>query len=250
MEYVETTLDGSIATLTLSRGKVNALDTAMVGAIHDAFRAVEREDAVRAVILTGCGSFFSFGFDIPGFMSHPEDEFRLYLTRFTDLYTYLYGFPKPVVAALNGHTIAGGCMIAIACDDRLMVTGKAKISLNEITFGSSVFAGSVEMLCHLVGQRNAETVLLSGAMYGAEEARQLGLVDEVVSPDELAARATAVAREHGDREGPAFRSIKTLLRRPVLQRMIEREAESIREFSEIWYSAATRARLAKITIRS
>ena len=98
---------------------------------------------IRAVILTGDGSFFSFGFDIPEFLSHSKESFSSLLKRFTGLYTYLFTYPKPVVAALNGHAVAGGCMLALACDYRIMVSGKAKISSNEIAFGSSVFAGSV-----------------------------------------------------------------------------------------------------------
>jgi enoyl-CoA hydratase/carnithine racemase len=246
---VETAAASPIATVVLRRGKVNALDEAMVEALHETFRALERDGAVEAVVLTGHGSFFSFGFDIPALLAYSQDAFRRYLAKFTGLYTYLYLFPKPIVASLNGHTIAGGCMLALACDFRLMARGRAKISLNEITFGSSVFAGSVEMLRALVGQRRAEAVLLGGALYPAEEALDLGLVDEISPPEELGARALALARGYAEKDGAAFRGLKALLRRPVAERMVEREERSIREFTELWYSAATRERLKGITIR-
>jgi enoyl-CoA hydratase/carnithine racemase len=250
VENVQIAADGPVATVTLGRGKVNALDPAMVEEIRDAFRALERDPAIRAIVLTGRGSFFSFGFDIPGFMNDPPEEFRLFLARFTELYAYLYLFPKPVVAALNGHTIAGGCMIAIACDFRIMASGKGKISLNEVTFGASVFAGCIEILRDLIGTRNAETVCLLGDLHPAEEALRLGLVDQVTAPGELAAAAAAVAQRYAERDATAFRSIKALLRRPVAERMFGREEASIREFNEIWYSPTTREHLGNITIRS
>jgi len=137
---------------------------------------------VKAIIFSGTGKFFSFGFDIPEFLSYSKDEFSRYLTKFTDLCLRLYLFLKPVVAALNGHTIAGGCMLALTSDYRIMESGKAKISLNEITFGSTVFSGIAEMLRCLVGERNAERILLTGSMYSAQEARQLGLIDETADP--------------------------------------------------------------------
>jgi enoyl-CoA hydratase len=154
-----------------------------------------------------------------------------------------------VVAAVNGHAIAGGCMIATACDRRLMVSGKAKIALNEITFGASVLAGSVEMLKACVGHRQAETILYSGAMYGADGALTLGLVDRVADSDDLLEVALGEAQELARGDAVAFRSIKSLLREPVAEAMRAREADSIREFVDIWYSDATRRKLAKMKIR-
>jgi enoyl-CoA hydratase len=198
--------DDGIATVTLARGKVNALDEEMVDELRVCLDQLQGDDAVRAVVLTGQGNFFSFGFDIPGFLSYAKPDFIRYLTKFTDLYTELFLFPKPVVAALNGHTIAGGCMLALACDARLMSRGRGKISLNEITFGAAVFAGSVEMLKHCAGPRSAETILLSGAMYDAEHARALGLVDRVTDAEELMAEAMTRASELARQDRTAFRS--------------------------------------------
>jgi enoyl-CoA hydratase/carnithine racemase len=130
------------------------------------------------------------------------------------------------------------------------VSGKAKISLNEIGFGSSVFAGSAEMLKLCVGKRNAETILLGGAMYSAEQARALGLVDEVVAERELMDRAVHAAQEWAGRDAAAFASIKGLLRQPVAEEMERREKASIRRFAEIWYSEGTREKLKGIQIHA
>jgi enoyl-CoA hydratase/carnithine racemase len=100
-----------------------------------------------------------------------------------------------------------------------------------------------------VGTRHAETVLFGGAMYLPDEARRLGLVDEVVAPERLAEAARGAARALAAREPAAFASIKRLLRAPTAQAMLARERESILEFADIWYAPPARVRLKEITIR-
>jgi enoyl-CoA hydratase/carnithine racemase len=141
-------------------------------------------------------------------------------------------------------------MLALACDYRIMISGKAKISLNEITFGSSVFAGSVEMLRRLVGERNAERILLTGGMYSAEEAQRLGLVDEAADDSGFLKRVSGVAGDLAARDPIAFKSIKRLLRKPVAEKMIAGEERSIREFVNIWYSEETWKKLQEISIHA
>lgn len=248
MSFATLSRDQEIATLTLRSGKVNALHDAVVDELHEQLKAVEADDSLRAVILTGEGKFFSFGFDIPRFLSYSREAFTIYLEKFSSLCAYIFLFPKPVIAALNGHTIAGGCMISTACDYRLMVAGKAKISLNEINFGSSVFAGTVAMLSHSVGSANAGRVLLSGKMHSAEEALELGLIDKVTSETELPGEALKAAKDLAGKDGAAFRSIKHLLWGPIAEEMLKREGQSIREFVDIWYSENTWKNLQLIKI--
>ena len=198
-------------------------------------------------MLTGHGKFFSFGFDIPEFLPYSKEDFTAFLTRFAAFYRDLFIFAKPVIAALNGHAIAGGCMVALACDRAIMAEG-SKISLDEIGFGSSVFAGSVGLLQFRTGPRAAD-VLYSGAMYSPVEAQGIGLIDEVVATDALRDRAREIATELGSRRAAAFASLKSLLRKPVADAMAIREATSIREFVDIWYSEPTWTNLRSITIR-
>ena len=249
MSFTELSTNDGIATVTLARGKVNALDGEVVAELKGRFEALRSDAGVRAVVLTGRGPFFSFGFDVPELYPLTEEEFTAYLVAFTGLYTDLFVYPKPIVAAVNGHAVAGGCMLALACDSRVMACGRARISLNEVTFGSSVFAGSTEMLRFQVGSAAATRFLTSGAMLSAEEARGIGLVEEVEAEGAVLGRARQVAADLGSRPASAFASIKGLLRGPVVVEMRRREPESIREFVEIWYSAGTRASLREIRIR-
>jgi Delta3-Delta2-enoyl-CoA isomerase len=229
---------------------VNALNEQVIDELTRCLQAVAADLDVRAVILTGDGSFFSFGFDIPEFLRYSKQSFSSFLKRFTALYTYLFTYPKPVVAALNGHTVAGGCMLALASDYRIMISGKAKISLNEITFGSSVFAGSVAMLKFLVGGKNAQAVLYQGTMYSAETALNLGIVDQVSSPENLLEDARVIAKRMGGKDAAAFRSIKSLLRAPVAEEMMKEEDASVEEFVNIWYCENTWKNLQVIKIHS
>jgi len=249
MEFVRLSIQDGIAEVRLERGKVNALDDRVVDELSVTFRELAENPRVRAAILTGTGKFFSFGFDIPKFLGYSKDAFAGYLGRFTGLYRELYSHPKPVVAALNGHAVAGGCMLATACDARIMADGKAKVGLNEIGFGSSVFAGSVAILTFWVGARRAQEILYGGKLYSAEEAQALGLVDSVVSEDRLLEAARDLARRYAAHDPAAFRSIKELLRRPVIEDMRAREPQSIREFVDIWYSERTWKQLQQIEIR-
>jgi enoyl-CoA hydratase/carnithine racemase len=248
MEFVLVSKDDGIATVTLSRRKVNALNEAVIEELNACLKELEGAADVRGVILTGRGKFFSFGFDIPEFLSLPKESFARYLTKFTDLYRYMFLYPKPLVAALNGHTIAGGCMLATACDYRLMISGKARISLNEITFGSSVFAGSVELLRYWTGDKNAQTILFSGAMYSAEEALKLGLIDQVPSEANLLSEANEVARQLASKDSAPFGSVKRLLRKSIAAEMARRECDSVAEFLEIWYSESTWKKVQEIKI--
>lgn len=239
MDFVKVKKNNNITTVALSRGKVNAVNETVVDELTNCFRQLAEDDDTRAIILTGEGKFFTFGFDIPEFLSYSRESFVRYLTKFTGLYTDIFLFPKPVVAALNGHTIAGGCMLAISCDYRLMVPGKSKISLNEINFGSSLFAGSVEMMKFWVGAKNAERAVFTGGMYSPDEALRLGLIDQIVVPEKLDAEADKVARHYAEKDGAAFKSIKYLVRKSLADDFIKKEQESISEFVDIWYSENT-----------
>ena len=250
MSLVTTSRQDGIATVTLTHGKVNALNESTVEDLQSAIDDLREDDEIRAVVLTGNDKFFSFGLDIPELYDYTKEGCHRFLVKFTELYTSIFQCPKPVIASIGGHAIAGGCILATACDYRLMVDNRARIGLNEITFGSSIFAGSVEMLIYCCGQRNAETVLISGMMYSASEALRLGLVDRVVAAEDLAEETAAIALMYAEKDPGAFTALKALLRSPVVEQMERCEQESIRAFNDLWYSATVRKNLKGITIRS
>ncbi len=140
-------------------------------------------------------------------------------------------------------------MLLTACDYRIMASGKAKISLNEVTFGSLVFAGSVETLKCCVGHRVAETMLFGGAMYSAEQAHELGLIDRVAAPDELMSIAQEVASGYAAIDLRSFTALKKLVRGPIADEMRKRDPQGNRDFADLWYTPQTRENLKGIQIR-
>ena len=250
MDFVRVSTESGIATVAIDRPKVNAINEQVVSELRDVFLELAVDERVRAVILTGRGSFFSFGFDIPGFMDYPREEFHRFILSFSDLVQRIFVFPKPVIAALNGHAVAGGCVLAIACDRRVMATGKAKIALNELTLGASVFTSIAEILKYTVGPGKTQMLLYTGKMNSAEEALALGLVDKVVSAEEMNDAALAAAQELAGWDVLAFGSVKRLLRKEALDRIESHEKGSVSDFVDIWYSENTWEKLKKIEIRS
>ena len=249
MEHLITEIDQGLAHVTLARGKVNAINSQVIAELDEAFRSLEQREEIRAIVLTGRGKFFSYGFDVPEIRGYSRDEFVRFFRQFTSFYTYLFQFRKPVIAAINGHAVAGGCMLALACDRRVMVDGYPKISLNEITFASSVFAGSVEMLRFAAGGRAATAMLYSGWMYTARDAAQIGVIDEVAPEERVLESARKIAADLGARRPLAFSSIKRMLREPVAEQMMRCEPASIEEMAELWSTEPTRSNLQSINIR-
>ena len=250
MEFLKVEITRDVVTVTLSRNKVNAINAAMLQELDRCLDEVERDTAVSAVVLTGQGKFFSFGFDIPELLTYSKQVFRDFLTDFTSFYSRLFLFPKPVVAALNGHTIAGGCILATACDYRVMAEGAGKIALNEVNLGVSFFAGATEMLRYVVGSRNADGILSSGEMYSPEQAAELGLIDEVVPVAEFEGRVGAIADAYAARDARAFAGMRQLLRQPIADRFVKREAASIEAFIDLWYSEPAQTILKQVRIRT
>ncbi|MHC5114179.1 MAG: enoyl-CoA hydratase/isomerase family protein [Planctomycetota bacterium] len=238
-----------VAVVTLAHGKVNAIRREMVEALDAALDELEADDATGAVVLAGEGPFFSFGFDVPHFLDHDRAAFEAFLRAFTSLYTRLFTFPKPIVAAVNGHAVAGGWMLAQACDARVIARGNVKLGLNEVRFGAALFAGSVEILRHLAGGRGADLIAAGGQFLGPDEALALGLADALCDADALPARAVDFARHYAGVRQPSFAQIRRLVRGPVVDGYRDREDDSIERFLDIWYRPEMREALAAITIR-
>lgn len=249
MGFAPVTIRDNVAIVTMNRAKVHAINAEALADLRSCFTNLGAEPGITAVILTGTDKFFSFGFDVPELLTYSRDEFKHFLMDFNHLLTDLFLFPKPLVGAINGHATAGGCMLALTTDYRIMVEEKARISLNEINIGASVFAGSVEMLRFSVGSRKAELVLTSGQMYEPKEAVAMGLIDKLSAPDQIMTDAMETAAAYAGKNAEAFRSMKHLLRKPVTNSYLDREEASVDEFIDIWLSEESQAQLRQVQIR-
>jgi len=184
---------GRVALLTINRPeKRNALDGATRRELIEALDAIRDDAAIRVVVLTGAGDkAFVAGADISEFEGRsPIDQFRVMSGR--TVFDAVESFPKPVIAALNGFTLGGGCELAMACDIRL-AADTARLGQPEVNLGIIPGAGGTQRLPRLVGTGAAYKLLYTGELIDAAEALRIGLVDEVVPAAELRTRAMALA---------------------------------------------------------
>jgi enoyl-CoA hydratase/carnithine racemase len=188
---IETLGHGAIRELKLARAPVNALNPDLCRAVRDGV-AQAVADGVSGLVLSGGPKVFSAGLDVPHLLSLPD---RAALTAawgdFFGAARALAESPVPVVAAIAGHAPAGGCVLALCCDYRIMASGPFRIGLNETQVGLAVPEGIQQLLRRVVGPHRAERLLVSGEMVEAERALALGLVDELVDIDHVAVRAVA-----------------------------------------------------------
>ncbi len=207
---------GSHATITLNRPeKRNAISFELIHELTDALDAVQRSDA-RVLIITGAGKAFSGGLDLENLKAlvGRSHEQNLQDSRtMARLFRAIYDFPIPTVAAVNGPAIAGGTGIATICDFTIAST-EAKFGYTEVRIGF-VPAIVSTFLIHQVGEKHARDLVLTGRIFGAEEAYRIGLVNEVVSPENLINRAGEIAQILIENSPASLRATKALLSRNV-----------------------------------
>src|SRR5262249_50308440 len=149
----------------------------------------------KAVVLTGQGNIFSAGVDLVRALDGGADYFHKFLPALSKAFVTAFFFTKPVVAAVNGHAIAGGCVLAACADRRLMVRGGGRIGIPELLVGVPFPTIALEVMRFTIAARFIQDVFLTGAAYSPEEALPRGLADELVESGDLMRRAVAAA-EH------------------------------------------------------
>lgn len=182
---------GAIVELRLARPPVNALDPALCAALTAAVGAAV-EGGAHGIVLSGGEKVFSAGLDVPYLLGlETRDGVGAAWTCFLDAARALAASPVPVAAAITGHSPAGGCVLALCCDYRVMAEGDFRIGLNETRVGLVAPEGIHHMMRRVVGIHRAERLLVGGELVDAARALEIGLVDELAPADEVVARAIA-----------------------------------------------------------
>ena len=179
---------GAIRELQLDRPPVNALSPELILALRKAIQVAPDEDA-RALILSGAPGRFSGGLDVPLLLGLDRSAMADLWRDFYGLLGAIAGSTIPIVAAITGHAPAGGTVLALFCDWRVMAEGDYKIGLNEVQVGIPLPPVILRALRRLVGPRPAERLAVSGELLSPQEAFRLGLVDELTSPEKVVDRA-------------------------------------------------------------
>ena len=185
-QTIEIQIEGGIATIILNRPKaLNALNLAMVGELEQAVYQVRADATVRVVVMTGAGDkAFAAGADISEFKEMRPVDAWMFTQQLQRLYLEIERLPKPVIAAVNGYALGGGCELIMACDI-VYASDRAKIGQPEINLGIIPGAGGTQRLARLIGKQRAKELVLTGDMVGADEAWNLGLLNKVIPHDQL-----------------------------------------------------------------
>ena len=207
---------GVVTILRMVAGKGNALNLEFTQALDERAQELERGPA-KAVVLTGQGSVFGAGVDLPALVSGGPDYVRRFVPVMVATFERLASFSKPLVAAVNGHAIAGGAIIMLACDQRILARGNARLGLTEIRVGVEFPAWALEIARFTTPAEHLATLILTGRTWPPEEALARGLVDELVDADRLIERACDVATELAAIPAAAYAANKRALRRPLLE---------------------------------
>jgi len=241
-------IEGEVAVLRMQAGKANAMSGAMLSGLARLLDELEGSGAGAAVI-TGAEGFFSAGLDLPSLVALDRPSMRRFIGLFAEVMERVFALPRPVVAAVNGHAIAGGCVLALAADVRLLAAGQAKMGLSEVRLGIGLPAVVIESLRCQLPPPALVPVALEGRLFPPDEALAVGLVHEVTPPAELEARARARARELAAIPGGAFAQVKRALRGPALEAMEARREEESERWLDTWFSAAGQRLLGETAAR-
>jgi enoyl-CoA hydratase len=207
MENVRIEVSDGVAIITVDRPKVlNALNAQTVAEIGEAFEQARNDDAVKAVILTGGGEkAFVAGADIAELAKMTPITGKATAERGQSIFAKIERFPKPVIAAINGFALGGGCELALACHIRI-ASERAQIGLPEVTLGIIPGYGGTQRMARLLGKGKALELILTGDRIPAQEAERIGLVNKVVAPEELMNTATEMAKKIASRGPLAVRA--------------------------------------------
>ncbi|QDU69010.1 enoyl-CoA hydratase/isomerase family protein [Engelhardtia mirabilis] len=221
-----------VVVLRLAHGRGNALDLEFL-------RGITREMCelahAPAMVLTGREGIFSAGVDLVRLRDGGADYVREFLPALDEAFDALFEFEGPVVAAINGHAIAGGCVLACACDVRVMGEGSGRIGVPELRVGVPFPPAALELI-RRVAPGHVEEIVLRGETYTAQEGLERGLVDEVVPSEEVLDRAVAVAAELARVPRSAFAISKRALRAPTSERIARYRAQTGAEQLRAWSS--------------
>jgi enoyl-CoA hydratase/carnithine racemase len=246
---LELTHQGAIAVVTMSHGKANALDTEFCDALTARFDDLRGSQA-KAVVLTGQGRIFSAGVDLLRATSSGPDYFATFLPALSRFYQTAFFFPKPVVAAINGHAVAGGCVLACCADHRVMARGGGRIGVTELQVGLPFPAMAFEIMRFVTARRRLSEVILGAATYAPEDARERGLVDEVAAPNDLLARALETAERLAALRPQAFELAKGHIRGPVLEKFRRDGSAHDAAVTALWLAPDTAASIRDYVART
>jgi len=242
---------GGVRVLFLSRGKANALTTPFCEEIHAAAHEAQEDPAVRGVVLTSASpKIFCAGFDLAELAHAEPAAFAQFIRKFDTLFFDLYLLGKPLVAALTGHAVAGGALLAATADFRFAAEGPGTIGLPEVTLGVHVPRHCVEAMRATVGEQALTHWALLGETMPFAEARDLGAIDRIVPPEVLVDEAVAFAGRLAGASSEVYAAIKRDIRGAAYEKAQDVLPDGRKAFTDSWFSETGQKGMARALART
>jgi enoyl-CoA hydratase len=230
---------GGVCLIRMDDGKANAMNPAFLAELDRALEDCGKSGG-RAIVLTGARNIFSAGLDLPLLSGFDRDRMSSLLRSFHDVMLKVFTWPGPVVAAINGHALAGGCVLAMQADARMMARGGFRFGVTELALGVALPAVAIETFRIQLGGRELARAALEARSYTPEEALAGGLVDELAEPGAVEAAAMDQARELSRLPPEAYARTKAFLRRPAVEAAGRNRDDDLRGWLDVWFSEPAR----------
>lgn len=247
---IERSTNEGIVTLRLAHGKASALDVELLDGLARVIAEIALDDGVRAVILTGTGSIFSAGVDLFRLTDGGDEYVSRFVPALSRMMLDLFSLPKPLVVAVNGHAIAGGCIFTLTGDYRIMAAGNARIGMPELLVGVPFPPAVLEVVRFSVPPQHLQSLIYTAKTVPPDEALRLGLIDEVAPPETLLSRASEVAAQLAALPANIFK----LTKRQVRDKAIDRAKHYANELDDAvrdeWRSPETHGRIREYLART
>ena len=246
MNTIKVNIKEKVAVLQLDRGRSNAINAEMVSELKQIIQNIGNDNNIAGLIITGKEGFFSAGLDLIELYDYDETTIRNFWIDFLNMVNLMVAFPKPMVTAISGHSPAGGCVLALCSDYRVMAEGKYIIGLNEVPVGIIVPQSIFHLYSFWLGNAKAYRYLLEGKLMNTDEALASGLVDELVKSESILHAADRQIRKFIQMESTTWQQTKVNLRAELLAKVSADQSDMLEIMLKQWWSASTRSILKTI----
>ncbi len=230
--------------VTMQRGKVNAINYEMVQELRELFLNIEKNPKIKGVILSGQPHYFSAGLDLIELIGYDKAQIDEFFESFGSLFIELVQFSKPLIAAITGHSPAGGCVLAVTCDNRYMAAGEQyRIGLNEVAVNVQISQNLTDAYAFWMGEGLANRYVLEGKLLTASEALAANLVDELYPLEEVLPAAESKMQHYLKADLEIWHNTKKKLRKHWLDKLDTDAKNSLKEAADLWWKPEIRAKM-------
>ncbi len=239
-ELIETKIDKAIAVVSMRNGKVNAMDLRFLQQLNNTLQSLANDDTVRFVIVAGNDRVFSAGVDLKRVVNEGLDYLDEFLPELNKMFLKVFQFPKPLIAAVTGHAIAGGCVLASGADYRV-ISDQAKIGVPELRVGVPFPASGMEIMRWAANSHSFKQMINTGATFQGDEAVRAGMADESAASNDVIEKAKLAIEPFSVVPPEVFQLTKKQMRLPVMDRIDRCTQQYGQQIDQLWRAPETQA---------